>query len=416
MAIGGRCLETGPWGVNHQGAWFNDIAPLRARSDEGFAMFALGFRPFYLLAALFAALTLPLWIVEHLGGMPSFGGYLGGMLWHAHEMVFGFAVAVITGFLLTAVRNWTGLDTPSGARLAALVGLWLAGRVLVITGPGTLAAVVDALFLPVVAFVLWTPLRRARNRNQFFVLILLGFAVLNVAFHVAHLRHADWPALSAIEAAVAMVVLMVTIMAGRVIPAFTANAISTARVRQYPMLDRAAITAVILAMIAYLAGAAPAIVAALAFAAAFTNAARLVFWDPLATLRSPILWILHVSYAWIPIGFTLLGIGILRGSEVPLHAIHAFGVGAIGGMVIGMITRTARGHTGRPLRAGTMEVIAYVFVHVAALLRVFVPIIWPSAYMWSVAGAAALWSMAFALYAIVYVPILTRPRIDGKPG
>ena len=379
-------------------------------------MFAIGFRPFYLLAALFAALTLPFWIFEHLGGMPLFGGYLAGMLWHAHEMVFGFAVAVITGFLLTAVRNWTGLETPSGLRLAALAGLWIAGRVLVITGPGPIAALVDASFLPLLAFVLWVPLRRARNRNQFFVAILLGFSALNIAFHAAHLRQSDWPALSAIEAALGIVILMVTIMAGRVIPSFTGNAIPNARIRQYPMLDRAAIAAVVVAMGAYLLAAAPIITATLAFAAALINAARLVCWDPLATVRTPILWILHLSYAWIPIGLVLLGFGVLRGSELPIYAIHAFGVGAIGGMVIGMITRTARGHTGRPLQASPMEVGAYVLVHLAALLRVFVPIAWPSTYVWSVVGSAVLWSMAFGIYLIVYMPILTQPRVDGKPG
>ena len=382
------------------------------RSD----LFALGFRPFYLLAALFAALSLPFWVFEHLGGMPLFGGYLVGVLWHAHEMVFGFAVAVIAGFLFTATRSWTGLDTPSGAPLTALAALWLAGRVLVITGPGPIAAVVDASFLPIVAFALWLPLRRARSPNQFFVGILLGFAVLNIMFHVAHLHRTDWPALSAVEGALAIVVLMVTIMGGRVVPAFTVNAIPTARVRRYARLDQAAITTVILAMGAYLTAAMPVITAVLAFAAAIVNAARLVLWDPLATRRAPILWILHVSYAWIPIGFALLGLGVLRGTELPVYAMHAFGVGAIGGMVIGMITRTARGHTGRPLQAGAMEVSAYALVHLAALLRVFAPIVWPSGYVVFVIGSTALWSLAFAIYAIVYFPILTRPRVDGKPG
>ena len=252
-------------------------------------MLALGFRPFYFLAALFAAISLPFWVFEHLGGMPLFGGYLAGVIWHAHEMVFGFAVAVMTGFLFTAARNWTGFDTPSGAPLAALAGLWLAGRVFVITGPGLIGAVVDATFLPLVAFALWLPLRRARSPNQFFVAILLGFAVLNIAFHVAHLHREDWIALTAIEGALALVVLMVVIMSGRVIPVFTGNAIPTARIRRYAMLDQVAITAVILAMGAYLMGAAPMVTAALAFVAAFANAARLVLWNPLATRRAPIL-------------------------------------------------------------------------------------------------------------------------------
>jgi uncharacterized protein involved in response to NO len=380
------------------------------------ALFNLAFRPFYLLAAIYAALSLPLWTFEHLGGMPLVGGYLAGVLWHAHEMVFGFAAAVITGFLFTAARNWTGLPTPTGAPLLALAALWLAGRVLVFTGPPVLAAVVDVSFLPVVAVLLWLPLQRSGNRNRFFVGILLAFAALNVAFHLSHLGWIGWPSLVMVEGALAIVVLIVTIMGGRVIPAFTANALPFARVRRYEWLDRAAIASLVLAMAAYLAALPSALVATLAFLAAALHLARLALWDPLSTRAAPILWILHVSYAWIPIGLVLLGVGALRSSGLPVFALHAFGAGAVGGMVIGMITRTARGHTGRPLQANAAEVLAYLLVHAAAVLRVFSPIVWSGSYVVSIVGSAALWSAAFAIYAVLYWPILTRARIDGKPG
>src|SRR5690349_15490508 len=148
-------------------------------------VFALGFRPFYLLAALIAALDVPLWLAQYAGwAMPS--GYLSGMAWHAHEMMFGFATAVLTGFLFTAARNWTGLPTPTGMALAALAGLWLAGRVLLLSGPGWLAAIVDVAFLPAVAASLWLPLYRSRNRNQFFVALLLALGAANLLFHLAH--------------------------------------------------------------------------------------------------------------------------------------------------------------------------------------------------------------------------------------
>lgn len=355
-----------------------------------FALFRLGFRPFYLLAAGLAALAVPAWALGR-----------ADLLWHAHEMVFGFAVAVITGFLFTAARNWTGLETPSGALLAGFALLWLAGRVLLAVDAGLPAAIVDSLFLPAVAIALAVPLFRARNRNRFFVGLLLLFALLNIAFH------AGWRPLAMLEAALGLVVVIVTIMGGRVIPAFTANAIPTARVRRFDWLDRTSIAAAALAIVAHLTGVG---VAPIAFVAALLNAARLVLWDPLATRGVPILWILHLSYAWIPLGLVLLAAGHAS------PALHAFAVGAVGGMVIGMMTRTARGHTGRPLHAGPAEVAAYALAQLAAVVRVLIPLIWPAGHSTAIIVSATLWSAAFAIYVIVYAPILTRARVDGKPG
>lgn len=380
------------------------------------ALFNLGFRPFFLLAALFAAVSLPLWTFEHLGGMALFGHYLAGVSWHAHEMVFGFAAAVITGFLFTAARNWTGLPTPSGASLFGLAALWVAGRVLNVSGPGPLAALVDTSFLVLVAIALWLPMQRTANRNRFLVAILLALATFNGAFHLAQLRWINVPVLSIVEAALALVLLIVAIMAGRVIPAFTANAVRTARVRRHAWLDMLAIISLALALAGYVIALPGALVGALALVASGLHVARLALWDPLATRRVPILWILHLSYAWIPIGLLLLGIGMLRGNTLSVFAMHAFGAGAVGGMVIGMITRTARGHTGRPLHASNAEITAYLLVHLGAALRVFVPIAWPGGYIVSIIAASGLWSAAFAIYAVVYWPILTRSRIDGKPG
>lgn len=380
------------------------------------ALFALGFRPFYLLAALFATFTLPLWTFEHLGGMPLFGRYLAGVLWHAHEMVFGFAVAVITGFLFTAARNWTGQSTPSGASLLALAALWLAGRILNVSGPGPLAAVVDTSFLVLVAIALWLPLQRTANRNRFFVAILLALAALNGAFHLAQQGAITWSALSAAESALSLVLLIVSIMAGRVIPAFTGNAIRTARVQRHAWLDLLAIATLALALGGYVIALPSIAVGLLALIAAVFHSARLMLWDPWATRRVPILWILHLSYAWIPIGLLLFGIGLLRGDTLTVFAMHAFGAGAVGGMVIGMITRTARGHTGRALQASNVEVTAYVMVHVAAVLRVFVPLVWPGGYVLSIVVSAVLWSLAFAIYTVAYWPVLTRSRVDGAPG
>ncbi|HUF19402.1 MAG TPA: NnrS family protein, partial [Burkholderiales bacterium] len=183
---------------------------------SGFALFNLGFRPFYLLAALLAAAGVPIWLAQFTG-LIGRGAYLSGLAWHAHELIFGFAVAVIVGFLFTAARNWTNLPTPTGGLLAALAGLWLAGRVLVYTGPGPLAAAVDIAFLPAAALALWFPLYRSRNRNLFFVGLLLLFAAANLAFHLAHSGVIQMSAHAQIRFALYLVVLIVTIMGGRVI-------------------------------------------------------------------------------------------------------------------------------------------------------------------------------------------------------
>jgi uncharacterized protein involved in response to NO len=381
---------------------------------HGTALFNLGFRPFYLLAALLATLSVPLWVGQYFGVVPA-PGYASGIAWHAHEMVFGFAAAVITGFLFTAARNWTGLPTPAHGPLALLAGLWLLGRLLMVTGPGWLAASADVAFLPAVALALWFPLRRSRNRNQFFVALLLLFAAANLAFHLTHAGMLNLPELAPARFALYLVACIVMIMSGRVTPSFTQNAIPSARIRRNRTLDLVAIGAAALALAAALIGLPGWLTGPICLAAAALQAARLWMWDPLCTRHQPILWILHLSYAWIPVGLLLMGLAALTAVPAVL-ADHALSVGAVGGTIIGMITRTARGHTARPLRVSAPEVVAYGLVHAAAALRVLVPLIWPEAYRYAVSGSGALWSAAFLLYLLVYVPILSEPRPDGKPG
>ncbi len=382
---------------------------------HGTALFNLGFRPFYFLAALLGALGVPLWVAQYFGLLPS-GGYASGVVWHAHEMVFGFAVAVITGFLLTAARNWTGLPTPRHGPLAMLAALWLAGRVLMISGPGWLAAVVDLAFLPLAGLALWVPLQRSRNRNRFFVALLMVLAAANLGFHLAQLGMLPMSPLVPVRFALYLVVIIVTIMAGRVVPSFTQNAMPAARIRRNRSLDLASIWATALALGGAVVGGPAAIVAPLCMAAAMLQAARLWMWDPFCTRHRPILWVLHLSYAWIPVGLLVMGLASLTDAVPAVLADHALSVGAISGMIIGMITRTARGHTGRPLQASGPEVAAYVLVHLAATVRVLLPLAWPAGYGLATVASSALWSATFLVYLLVYAPILCRPRMDGVPG
>ena len=381
--------------------------PRPASPPRGFALFRLGFRPFYLLAALFGAVAVLAWIGTFHG--LRWSGGVAPIFWHAHEMVFGFAFAVIAGFLLTAGRLWTGRSTPEGWPLALLCVHWTGARVLMATGPAGLAAIVDGTFPFVVAAVMARAIFGSGNRrNDFVVALLVAFGAANLWFHAA-------PGAPPIRAALWLVMTLVVVMAGRVVPSFTANALPKAGVVIRPRLDRAAMVATLAAFAADVIGLGAAFVAPAAVAAAALHAVRQWGWRPLATRGRPILWILHVSHAWIPVAFALLALEALGwvSHGAPLHA---FGAGAMGGLIIGMITRTALGHTGRPLVAGTAEILAYVLVHLAAALRVL-PVIVPSVpYLPLITLSAAAWSAAFLLYAAVYLPRLSRPRLDGKPG
>ncbi|MCC6209949.1 MAG: NnrS family protein [Burkholderiales bacterium] len=363
------------------------------------ALFALGFRPFYLLAGLYAALSVPIWAAQYAGWLPG-----ANPLWHAHEMLFGYAFAVISGFLFTAVRNWTGRPTPAGAPLAAIAALWIAARALAVLRPSA-APWADAAFAVAVAWGIGQPILSSGNRNWFFIPLVLALGAASIAFQA-------WPHV-ALSAGLDVVLFIIALMGGRVIPSFTNSAVPGAGARTYRGLEFAALGSVLVLLAFDLAEAPAAAFAALA--AAVLHGARLALWAPLKTRGRPILWILHLSYAWIVVHLALRG---LSGWDLvpPVLATHALTIGGIGGLTLGMMTRTARGHTGRTLQAGSAEVWAYLLVQASALARVLVPIAVPQAYAASVAVSAALWSAAFALFCVAFVPILSAPRLDGRPG
>jgi uncharacterized protein involved in response to NO len=377
----------------------------------------LGFRPFYLGAALVACLTVPLWVASMLGwvvlNLP-----VAPLLWHAHEMLFGFATAVIIGFLLTAVKAWTGLATPRGALLGALALLWFAARVAAVVAPYAVYAVLDVVLLPVVAGILLQLLLRARNRRNLplmGVLVLLSLA--NGAFHLAVLGVVNLPPVQALYAGLALIVMIECVMAGRVVPAFTMSVNPGLKLQVQRPLEITILAVTALALVLWVCapagmGTVTALVGALA---AVLHAVRMGRWKPWITRNRPILWILHASYAWIPVGFVLLAL-VPLGLVVSSAAVHAFAVGATGGLIIGMLTRTARGHTGRPLQASRLEVLAYGLVMAAAVVRVLLPLAAPHWYAGALVVAALAWSTAFAIYLVLYTPWLVQTRLDGKDG
>jgi uncharacterized protein involved in response to NO len=389
-------------------------APAPAPS-AAFALWNLGFRPFYLLAGLFAALSVPLWMAQHAGWL---GGraIIAGPLWHAHEMLFGYALAVIVGFLFTAGRNWSNQPTPTGPALAAIVALWVAGRVLAFTPWPLAAAATDTAFALAAAAALALPFVRSGNRrNYFFVALLLGLGAANLAFHLGMAGVLDLPVQRGLQAGLDMVLFIMVVMGGRVIPMFTMNGIPGVFCLRFAWLERLAPGSILVLLGADALGAPDAALGLIAAAAAAAQAARLTLWRPWLTLGKPIVWILHCSYAWIVLALLLRALAafdLVPGSL----ATHALTVGAIGGLTLGMMTRTSRGHTGRPLQAGRAEVFCYAAIQCAALARVFLPLALPALHLQAIVASGLAWSLAFWVFTVAYWPILTRPRLDGKPG
>jgi uncharacterized protein involved in response to NO len=384
----------------------------------GWLVLGFGFRPFFFAAAMGAVTSMLAWLAALRGWLPA------DATWHAHEMTFGFATAVIAGFLLTAVPNWTGAPRIGRAGLAALVLLWAAGRICMwpplAAWSGPAGAFLDLAFAPALALAVAVPILRTRNRRNYGVpLILLALGAAHV---LADLRGApDWAAALGIvapRAAVHAIVLLVVVIGGRVTPAFTRNALATAAVRETDARDVVAIASAALALaLAALTTPPPALIASACVAAAVANAARMHGWASLATRQQPLLWILHAGYAWLVVGLALTGVSAVRpGLVTPSAALHAFTAGAIGTYVLGMMSRVALGHAGRAFALPRGMLIAYAAILLAGGVRVALAVLAPTslALAWEIAGA--LWCVAFGTYVVIYFRILTSPRPDGRPG
>jgi len=345
-----------------------------ANPASRFALFALGFRPFFLLAGITAVLLVPLWVYHFTGAEAAFA-YYDPLTWHGHEMLFGYNVAVIAGFLLTAVRNWTGLPTPSGKALAGLVLLWLAGRVLPFFASPWLIAAVDLLFLPVLAIAIAIPLLRSRQNQQLvFLLVLAALAGANLMVHLQLLGFDTSSARLGLKLATYLVILLVVVLGGRVIPIFTDHGLNREASQRWKAVEILAIVALLLLMILELAAAPPMAIAVLAGLAALMHAIRLYGWYQAGIWRVPLLWVLHLGYAWLVVGLLLQALGV-SGHINPLLYLHAFTLGAIGSMTLGMMARVSLGHTGRELVVGWPLSAAFALINLAAVTRVILPLL-----------------------------------------
>ena len=393
-----------------------DAAPAK------WALFRYGFRPFFLAAGLAALLLVPWWAAALAWGVPL-GTSWPAALWHGHEMLFGFIVAAVAGFLLTAVPSWTGARGFAGWPLVLLAGLWLTGRIGVSASAGLPLPVVAALdlsFLPALAGFVLVPLVRARNRNSPLLAVLLTLWLTNVAFYWG-LTHGDSIfARHALLVGIDIVLLLVTVIGGRIVPAFTSSALKQQGIgislRAWRGMTPLAVGVMVVAVICDLFRPESVAAGAVALAAGVIQAARLAQWRMLRTLRTPIVWVLHVAYLWLPVGLVLKGLALIFALALAAYYLHALTIGAAALMIMAVMTRASLGHTGRPLVVSGATAYAYGLLAAAAVVRVFGPALLPLAYVKIVVLAAALWAVAFGIYLLGYTPMLIAPRVDGKPG
>ncbi len=381
-------------------------------------LFGLGFRVFFALAGLSALILIVLWNAIFKGTL-SVDNYFANNVWHAHEMLLGYCVAVIAGFLLTAVKNWTGKPTLAGDKLAGLALLWLYGRILPFYAgllPDVLIAAVDFAFLPILAYQISKPIIQSRHfRSLVFIGLLLLLTLGNGLIHGETLGLSQNTAWTGIQLIVATIIILILIIAGRVFPFFTERGLSGTLIIRNPLLDALSIGSSVVVFALQIWAISGTFLALAAVFAVLVNSARLSGWYVQRIWYVPLLWILYAGYGWIILGFLLTALSAYAWVS-PSLALHAFTLGGIGILTLGMMARVSLGHTGRALKASNAIAQAFVLINLAALLRVLLPIALPNWYNILIYGSTLSWLAAFSLFMFVYAPILTTPRIDGEEG
>lgn len=394
------------------------LALRRARMAAAPPFLRGGFRPFFFFGPLWAVIALTLWLVALDGGL-TLPSAFEPLIWHRHEMLFGFVGAIVAGFLLTAIPNWTGRLPIAGLPLAGLATLWLAGRLALlfsaVTGP-VAAAVLDVGFYLVLAGVTGREVLASKNRNLPVVGLVFLLGVANAADHAGAAGLLPDPDVG-IRAALSLVVMMISLIGGRIIPSFTRNWLMKHGVdRRLPgqptRFDLAVLAMTAIALLAWTAAPDWKPAAWLLVIAGCAQAVRLSRWGGLRAARDPLVLILHVGFAWIPAGLLLLGISIL-GTAIPRSAaIHALTAGAMASMILAVMTRAILGHTGRPLVAGPQTAFLYALITLGAALRVTAPL-GLFDYQFGMAFAATAWAGAFVLFLTLFGPFLFRPPPGG---
>jgi uncharacterized protein involved in response to NO len=378
----------------------------------------LAFRPFFLLAGGAASIFILLWLAVWTGTIPAPRYFATPVLWHAHEMLFAFASLVVVGFLMTASQNWTGKRGVHGWRLQLLAAVWLVARIMpwLVTPPSYTYAAVDLAFL-VLAVIFLTPylLQTSQRRNIGLLAVLAVLALANALVHAEAAGLAPGMAARGQALAMGMIAVVITVIGGRIIPLFTRNAEKTAKVRSWPPLDKIAIALTLAYALSDMLMPGTLFFGLIALLAASVHAVRWYLWDPWATRHQPILWIMLSGYFWLIVGLFLRGFGLWLPIPSSL-GIHAITVGAIGILIYGIMPRVSLGHTGRPIKPQRALVVGFALINGAAIIRVAVAGFAAQRYADAVIVSGILWAIAFGIFCVLFVPILTAPRADGRAG
>ena len=383
------------------------------RAPRRHVFLSLGFRPFFMGAAAHAALLVPLWLALFTQGLRLPLGFE-PLVWHAHEMVFGYTGAVIAGFLLTAIPNWTGRAPLTGLPLGALFASWIAGRAALLFGAacGPLASLIDLVFPILLATWVWRELLSSRYRNGTLVGAMVTlFAAANAGFHLQHALGGGYVA--GYRAGILAITGLISVIGGRIVPAFTRNWLVARGETHLPesgvQRDRAVIATTLLALAAWLVRPDGLPSGLLLGVAALVQAWRLAGWRGLATRTEPLLFVLHVGYAWLPLALALLALAAVLPAVPASAALHALTAGAIGMLTIAVMSRASLGHAGRPLSADRALTGCYVLVGLGALLRVAAPWL-PGGYIVVIGVSGLVWAAGFLGFLVKFAPLWTAPR------
>ncbi|MBD8511222.1 NnrS family protein [Photobacterium sp. WH77] len=381
----------------------------------------LAFRPFFLAAGLFSVITMLIW-AGFWSGFMLFPMYGNPVWWHSHEMLFGFTGAVIVGFLLTAVQNWTGVPGISGWKLGLVFAIWLIARVaLLVMAPHAVWMILDLLWLAMALLFLAIPIIRNRQwRNVLFLPVLFLLLFLNTRMHGIVLGWSHVPLSTVALQTTLLIAVLMTVMGGRVIPFFTARGTQTEPITRIPWREYLALWpmwAVFLSLLLLPPEHPSMWFGVLCMFAALAQIPRLARWRTGSTFRIPLLWMLHLAYYFTVVGVFLLGVSQVFPQQLAYSiSLHVITVGGIGGMILAMVVRVSLGHTGRALQTGKLIFAAFVTLLMAVLVRTLLIVMFPGLTQHAYILSALLWAVAFGLFCIVFWPILTQARADGHPG
>lgn len=383
-------------------------------------IFASGFRVFFPLGALGAVLLLPYWVMLITGYVSYLPSYFSPASWHQHEMIFGVFAPIIIGFLFTAVPNWTGVPAPNGLRLALLGILWILGRIAVFYAayfPDYLPLILDVSLLPLAILGIAPAIfKKASKRNYFLPVMLMIFAGFNLFSHLAALSLVSIDESNFFIAALLFVVMLMNVIGGRVAPSFLKNKYPHVEQFTHKAILPISMMSIIVIMISIIIEAPQVITGIFSLIAAIAILIRLYGWKGWVAYKDPLMIILHIGVLWIAIGFLLMSYASFVDTTFTVLSYHAFSIGAAGSLTLGVMTRALIGHSGLPMNNERMITFYFVLINIAALSRIAAPIVLSDYYREFLFLSGVCWITAYLLFLVRALPVIIKPRADGKPG